>query len=252
MAEKDPFAAALERTRHPLEQKRRLAAAFRILAARGFDFGGAGHISLRDAERPSSFWVNPLGVPFSQMKVSDLVLVDASGNVVEGKHPRVRKAAFAIHSRIHEARRDVMAAAHAHPVYGTAWSTLGRLIEPLTQDACMFFEDHALFDGFSGIVADSEEGDRIAAVLGSKKAVILQNHGLLTVGETVDEAVFWLVALERVCQTAILAETVAAPRLIPPPVARATQKRIGAHSFGWLDYQPLYEEIIRTQPDVLE
>jgi ribulose-5-phosphate 4-epimerase/fuculose-1-phosphate aldolase len=243
---------ALERSLAPLEQKRRLAVACRIFAAEGFDFGGAGHISLRNPERPDSFWVNPLGVPFSHIRVSDLVLVDAEGNVVEGKHRQIRKAAFVIHSHVHAARPDVMVAAHAHSAYGTAWSTLGRLVEPITQDACIFFEDHGLLESFGGIVVESSEGGRVAAALGPRKALILQNHGLLTVGQSVDEATFWFVALERACQTAVLAESVGSPRLIPADVARQTRDKIGRHTFGWLDFQPMYERIVRTQPDVMD
>jgi len=94
--------------------------------------------------------------------VRDLLLVDDHGEVVEGDHP-VNTAAFAIHSQVHAARPDVMAAAHAHSVHGKAWSALGRLLEPITQDACAFYGDHALFDDFTGVVLDVEEGKRIAA-----------------------------------------------------------------------------------------
>ena len=76
-------------------------------------------------------------------------------------------------------------------MYGKAFSSLGRKLDPLTQDSCIFFEDHALFDDYTGVVIDLEEGKRIAHALGEAKAVILRNHGLLTVGHSVDEAVYW-------------------------------------------------------------
>src|SRR6266702_4667242 len=119
---------------------------------------------------------------FSQIKVSDLILVDHEGNVVEGSQP-VNRAAFWIHSQVHLARPDVIAAAHAHSVYGKAFSSLSKLLDPLTQDACAFFEDHGLYDDFTGVVGEVEEGRRIGQRLGPHKAVILQNHGLLTVGQ---------------------------------------------------------------------
>ncbi|PWG73443.1 class II aldolase/adducin family protein, partial [Enterococcus hirae] len=78
--------------------------------------------------------------------------------------------------------------AHAHSVYGKSWSSLGRLLDPLTQDACAFYQDHVLFDDFTGVVLDPGEGRRIAAALGPHKACILQNHGLLTVGQSVESA----------------------------------------------------------------
>src|SRR5690348_602918 len=121
-------------------RKERLAASFRLFARFGFDEGVAGHITVRDPEYPDRFWVNPFGVHFGHIRVSDLVLVDENGEVLEGKYP-VNTAAFAIHSRVHAARPDVIAAAHSHSLYGKTWSSLGRLLDPITQDACAFYED---------------------------------------------------------------------------------------------------------------
>src|SRR5436309_2424281 len=86
---------------------------------------------------------------------------------------RIPSAAFAIHSQIHAARPDVVAAAHAHSLHGKAWSALRRPLDPLTQDACAFYGDHAVFDDYAGVVLDLDEGKRIAAALASRKAVIL-------------------------------------------------------------------------------
>src|SRR4029450_7079189 len=130
----------------------------------------------------------PMGMNFKQIRVKDLILVNDQGEVVEGTWP-VNAAAFAIHSQVHAARPDVIAAAPAHSLNGKAWSSLRRPLDPLTQDSCAFYGDHALFDDFTGVVLDLEEGKRIAEALGDTKAVILANHGLLTVGTTsVDEA----------------------------------------------------------------
>src|SRR3954453_9988438 len=178
------FATLDQERRH---RKERLAAAFRLFSKFGFDEGVAGHITARDPEHSDHFWVNPFGMHFGHIRVSDLVLVNHHGEVVEGGK-LVNAAAFAIHGAIHEVRPDVVAAAHAHSLYGKTWSSLGRRLDPLTQDACAFYEDHGLFEDFTGIVYDSSEGRRIAKAMGEHKAVILQNHGLLTVGETVDEA----------------------------------------------------------------
>src|SRR5215471_6506275 len=180
------FASPEEERRH---RKERLAAGFRLFGKFGFDEGVAGHITARDPERLDHFWVNPFGMNFKHIRVSDLLLVNDRGEVVEGDHP-VNAAAFAIHSQVHAARPDVIAAAHAHSLHGKAWSSLGRLLDPITQDACAFFEDHALFDDFTGVVLDTEEGKRIGVALGDNKAVILRNHGLLTVGHSVDAAVW--------------------------------------------------------------
>src|SRR6266436_371728 len=195
------FSSVEEERRYRKEQ---LAAAFRLFAKFGFDEGVAGHITARDPELTDHFWVNPFGQHFGEICVSDLILVDHRGETVEGKGV-ANHAAFAIHSQIHEARPDVVAAAHAHSIYGKTWSSLGRLLDPITQDACAFFEDHALFDDYTGVVLDPGEGRRIARTLGEKKAIILRNHGLLTVGKSVDEAAYWFVALERSCHAQLLA-----------------------------------------------
>src|SRR5579872_5283559 len=126
-----------------LHRKQRLAAAFRLFSRFGFEEGVAGHITARDPEFPTRFWVNPFAMSFSQIKVSDLICVDETGEVVEGERA-VNRAAFAIHSQVHAARPDVVAAAHSHSIYGKSWSTLGRLLDPLTQDVCAFYNDHGL------------------------------------------------------------------------------------------------------------
>ena len=180
----------------------------------GFDEGLAGHITARDPELPDHFWVNPLGMNFKLIRVKDLILVNDRGEVVDGNWP-VNAAAFAIHSQIHAARPDVVAAAHAHSVHGKAWSSLRRPLDPLTQDSCAFYGDHAVFDDYTGVVLDLEEGKRIAHALGGNKALILANHGLLTVGQTsVDEAAWWFITMERTCQAQLLAEAAGDPVLI--------------------------------------
>jgi ribulose-5-phosphate 4-epimerase/fuculose-1-phosphate aldolase len=188
---------------------------------------------------------------FGQIGVSDLILVNDQGQVVEGKYP-VNGAAFAIHSQVHAARPDIVAAAHAHSLYGKTWSSLGRLLDPITQDVCAFYEDHSLFADFTGVVYETAEGERIAEALGNMKAVILRNHGLLTVGHTVDEAAWWLITMERSCQAQLMAEAVGTPVKIDPADAAITRQQVGSHLAGWFQFQPLWARIVREQPDLLE
>jgi len=242
------FESAGEERNH---RKQRLAAGFRLFSKFGFEEGVAGHITARDPELSDHFWVNPLGMAFSQIKASDLILVNHQGDVVEGDRP-VNAAAFAIHSQVHAARPDVVAAAHSHSLHGKAWSSLGRRLDPLTQDACAFYDDHALFDDFTGVVLDVEEGKRIAHALGETKAVILRNHGLLTVGHSVDEAVWWFVTMERTCQAQLLAEAAGTPIPIDEEHARLTAGQVGSHLAGWFSFQPLYDRIVAEQPDLLQ
>jgi ribulose-5-phosphate 4-epimerase/fuculose-1-phosphate aldolase len=180
-----------------------------------------------------------------------LVLVNEHGDVVEGDRP-INEAAFAIHSRIHMARPDVVAAAHAHSLYGKTWSSLGRLLDPLTQDACAFYQDHGLFADYTGVVYDTSEGDCIAQALGAYKAAILQNHGLLTVGATVDEAAWFFISMDRCCQSQLLAESAGKPILISHESAVVAEQQVGNPRVGWFQYQPLWDLISREQPDLFE
>jgi ribulose-5-phosphate 4-epimerase/fuculose-1-phosphate aldolase len=234
-----------------LHRKQRLASAFRLFAKFGFSEGVAGHITARDPEKQDHFWVNPFGMHFAHIRASDLVLVNESGDVVEGDRP-INEAAFAIHSRLHMARTDVVAAAHAHSLYGKTWATMGRLLDPLTQDACAFYDDHAVFSDYTGVVYDMSEGDRIAEALGHRKAVILQNHGTLTVGRTVDEAAWYFITMERSCQVQLMAEAAGKPIPISHEAALVAQKQVGNPRTAWFQYQPLYDLIVREQPDLLD
>jgi ribulose-5-phosphate 4-epimerase/fuculose-1-phosphate aldolase len=233
-----------------LHIKQRLAAAFRLFSKFGFDEGVAGHITARDPEHKECFWVNPYSTHFSQIKVSNLSLISHEGKVMAGKP--CNAAAFAIHSRVHMTRPDVVAAAHAHSVYGKSWSSLGRLLDPLTQDACAFYKDHSVFHEYNGIVYDTEEGDRIGRALGKNKAVIMINHGNLTVGQTVDEAAWWFITMERSCQAQLLAEAAGKPHLIDDENAMLTRQQLGTPYGGWVAFQPLYQRIVKEQPDLLD
>lgn len=232
------------------ERLGRLAGALRIFGRLGFGEGVAGHVTVRDPEFKDLFWVNPLGVSFKLMRVSDLICVNRAGEVVHGERP-VNRAAFVIHSAIHEARPDVEAAAHAHSVYGKAFSSLRRPLRPLTQDACVFYEDHdVVLDGGGRVVFDEESAQALAAGFRGK-AAIHANHGLLTVGHSVDEAAFWFVTLERSCQAQLLAEAAGEPFDIPHAWASQTRDLIGGHSAGWLGFQPLWQELLAYEPDFL-
>jgi ribulose-5-phosphate 4-epimerase/fuculose-1-phosphate aldolase len=242
------FSSPQEERRH---RKETLAASFRLFAKFGFDEGSAGHITARDPEHPDHFWVNPFGMHFAHVRVSDLLLVNHAGEVIEGEH-QVNAAAFAIHSQVHAARPDVIAAAHAHSMYGKTWSSLGRRLDPITQDACAFYEDHGIFEDFTGVVDQVSEAQRIAEALGNHKAVILRNHGLLTTGMSVEEAVFWFISMDRCCHSQLLAEAAGKPIKIAHESALRTRGQIGSHRAGWFQFQPLWNLITREQPDLFD
>lgn len=237
-------------------RKERLAVAFRIFAHYGFDYGLAGHITARDPELTDHFWVNPLGVHFARMRVSDLLLVNRHGETVVGEQP-LNQAAFAIHAAIHEAHPTVIAAAHTHSTYGKAWSALGRKLDPLSQDSCIFYQDHVLFDDFTGVVLDTSEGQRIAQALRKPdghtyKAAILQNHGILTAGPSVESAAWWYLALENASHTQLLVEAAGTPQPIGHEVAALTHSQIGGPSGAVHAFNSLYQGLITAEPDVLD
>ena len=189
---------------------------------------------------------------FSHIRASDLLLVNSQGEVIEGDQP-VNTAAFAIHSRIHAARPDTVAAAHAHSLHGKAWASLGRLLDPITQDACAFYGDHALFDDFTVVVEEMAEGDCIAQAFGPCKALILRNHGLLTVGSSVDEAAWFFITMERSCQVQLLAEAAGKPvHIDTDECAQNTRDQVAGGINGWFQYQPMWNMISRDEPDIFE
>lgn len=233
-------------------RKQKLAGALRIFGRFGFGEGVAGHITVRDPEFPDHFWVNPLAVSFRHMKVSDLILVNHQGEVVYGKHA-VNRAAYVLHAAVHAARPDVISAAHAHSVYGKAFSALGIPLDPLTQDSCAFYECNTVISDHGGAVVFEEQAGRdFAAAFGQNRAAIHQNHGHFTVGASVDEAVFWFACFERCAQSQLLAMAAGTPKKIPHDLALYTRENAGSAQVGWIHFQPLWQEICRTDPDLFD
>jgi len=233
-------------------RKAKLAGALRIFGKFGFGEGVAGHITVRDPEFPDHFWVNPFGMSFRHICQSDLILVNHLGDVVYGSKP-VNRAAFVLHAAIHSARPDVIAAAHAHSPYGKSFSSLGMPLAPLTQDACTFYDDHTVIAEQGGaVVFEEAAGKEFASLFPNGKAAIHQNHGLFTVGETVDEAAYWFITMERSCQAQLMAMAAGEPNHINHEYATYTREQTGYPLAGWFQFQPLWQEITRTDPELFD
>ncbi|KAJ5492990.1 Meiotically protein [Penicillium diatomitis] len=238
----------------PLQQrqwmKEHMAAAFRYFGKMGYAEGVSGHISMRDPILKDHFWMNPFAKHFSMIKASDLVLLDSEGYVAEGgAQLPINEAGFMIHSEIHKARPDVVAAAHTHGVYGKTWSAFGKPIEMLTQDACNFYGRLSVYDDHGGVALSREEGRQIAQALGKDSiACILQNHGLLTVGRTVDEAAILYSMLDNACHAQLMAEAAAAngipKRMINDDIAKYTAEFAQNPHNLYTEFQPEYELIV--------
>ena len=234
--------------------KQRLVAACRAFALEGFDYGFAGHLTIRDPARPELYWTNPMCVHFAQVKVSNLILVDHSGHVIEGDYA-VNRAGFVLHAAVHEANPDILAMCHAHTVYGTAFAALGRPLDPISQDAAAFFEDHIVIKDEAGQVAVEEKaGLAVADWFKGVKAAIHQNHGLLTASRhSIEAAAFWFIALERCCRQQLLVDaTGKTPLLIPPDRSRYSREHVGSEYIGWLHFQTIYDHLAKTQPDMFD
>ncbi|MEU9336947.1 class II aldolase/adducin family protein [Streptomyces sp. NPDC048290] len=232
-------------------RKTQLALAFRIFARYGFDEGIAGHITARDPEFPDRFWVNPYAVHFSRIKVSDLLLIDEEGRVVEGER-RTNKAAFWIHSSIHRARPDVTAVCHAHTLHGRAFAALDKLLDPIVQESCAFAGDHVLFDEYKGLVLERAEGERIAERLGGARAAILRHHGLLTVGRSVEEAAWWFITMERAAQMQLLADAAGTPRIMSDEEVRLAHRQFSNANMARHNFALLADLVTEEEPDVLK
>jgi len=241
----DPYAEREFRKQH-------LAAAFRFLAREGYDDAStAGHISVRDPVNPDTFWINPFAKSFKYMKVSDLVLVDEEGVVLpEGNQHCINAAGFAIHSAIHKARPDAVAAVHTHSTWGKAFSSLPyEGFDMITQDACRIYNDYAFYREFGGVVLDEAEGRRIAEALGDKSALILQNHGLLTVSNlTVDGAVSLFATVERLCHVQMIADQTAKAKGIDTIKIGDEEARfshqVSSDEMRYISFQPYFEELM--------
>jgi ribulose-5-phosphate 4-epimerase/fuculose-1-phosphate aldolase len=214
-------------------RKRRLALAYRVFGAMRWGSVGDGHISARDPSRQDHFWLARYGVPFGLVTVDDLVLVGPDGSVVEGEG-WINPAAYHIHWPIHEARPDVVSAAHTHTPFGTSFCALVEPLRPISQESCAFFEDHAVFDDEEVDIVCTDGGKRIAAALGQARAVLLRNHGTLTVGGSVDECVGWYLMLERACEVHV---KVPGARPISAAAARRAYGSVGAPGSGWQVFQ---------------
>lgn len=226
-------------------RKRRLAAAFRIFAKLGYQEGVMGHFSVRDPERVDHYWANPYATDFGGITADDLVLYNFDGQIVEGKNRTVHYGNTIIHIPVLKTRPDVIAVAHTHSIHGRAWSSLNRLLDPISSEAAAFYQRHAVYDTYL-----HGEGYSLANAIGNNRALILKNHGILTVGSSVDEAAYWFISMERAAHVQLLAEAAGEPELIPHEHAEQISEATGALK-GWLSFQPFYQDIVRQHPELL-
>jgi ribulose-5-phosphate 4-epimerase/fuculose-1-phosphate aldolase len=228
-----------------------LAAAFRLAVRMDLHEGVCNHFSvmLPDAK---TFLLNRYGLHWSEVTASNLLALDAAGNILQGEGEFEKTASY-IHSRIHLANPRAACVLHTHMPYATSLTLLenGRL-EMVEQNALRFHDDIAYDDTYNGLVVDNAEGDRLARVLGSKRVMFLANHGVIVVGPSVAEAFDLLYYLERACRLQVLAKSMNSKlRAVRPEVVRETYRLLLADSskYAGAHFSALKRILDREEPD---
>lgn len=208
-----------------------LAATLRWAARLGLHEGICNHFSVAADERGDRFLVNPLGIHWSEVKASDLVLADAGGRVLEGAH-EVEATAFFIHSRIHLRNPAARCVLHTHMPYALALCLVeGGRLEMVEQNALRFHDRIAYDEEYGGLALDGSEGDRLAAALGNKSVAFLAAHGVIVTGPTIAQAFDDLYYLERAAKAQVLARSTGLPlKRIPNSVVTRTAQQMVSES----------------------
>ena len=203
-----------------------LAACYRLVALHGWDDLVFTHISARVPGPEDHFLINAYGLLFEEMTASSLVKVDLDGNKVLDTEYGINPAGFTIHSAVHAARHDAGCVLHTHTRAGVALSTLAEGLQPISQISLFPFSTLAYHD-YEGIALNEDEKPRLVADLGDKRAMILRNHGLLTLGETVADAFLMMYALETSCQIQLMARSTGSEIVpVPQPIVAGIQAQV--------------------------
>jgi ribulose-5-phosphate 4-epimerase/fuculose-1-phosphate aldolase len=237
------------------EQKARrdLAAAHRLAVMENLHEGTWNHFSLKHPERPEQIFLTPGNIHWSEVCASNLALMGPQREMVAGDiEPNF--AAWIIHYPIHRARPDLQCLMHAHPPYATAMSMCEGLEfnDRSCQAATHFYRDIAYFDVYDGALREEEEGERMAAALGTRRVLVLRNHGVLVGGASVGHAWQSLYLFERACMFQMLAATVPNRPLNLIPSEIAAKEGEYAHHPVWEErFQNLKRVLDRREPSYL-
>ena len=214
-----------------LEARVDLAAALRWAHRLGLGEGICNHFSLELPGRPGYFLINPQGLHWSEVTPGDLVVVDASGRKVEGRH-RVEPTAFFIHGAMHRSKPSAKCVLHTHMPYATALTVIqGGRLEWASQNSLKFHDRVAYDDNYNGLALDEAEGERMCAAAQGADVLFLANHGVIVCGTSVATAFDDLYYLERACMLQVLAMGTGRPlRIVPERVAGLTGRQMAEDS----------------------
>ncbi|AOX18816.1 ribulose-5-phosphate 4-epimerase [Kozakia baliensis NRIC 0488] len=229
-----------------------LAAAYRLIALYGMTDLVYTHLSVRLPGSAHRFLVNPYGLLFEEVTASSLVVVDADGHPAQETDSPFNPAGFVIHSAVHRARPDAACVMHTHTLAGMTVAAQKAGILPLNQISMEFY-GRVGFHSYEGIAADDNlsERERLVHDLGGNIGIILQNHGLLTVGETVAQTFYRTWYLEQACRIQIAVQSTGVPPAIPSEayILRAREQFVSDPDQGRLSWQALRRKLDREQPD---
>ena len=213
-----------------------LAAAYRLVAHYGMDDSIYTHISARVPGAEDQFLINPFGMLFRDITASSLVKIDLNGRILDDSPWDVNPAGFTIHSAVHAARHDAACVLHTHTVAGVAVSSLAGGLQPCNQWALQFY-NRVTYHEFEGIALDHAERDRLVTDLGpTSRAMILRNHGLMTLGRTVSEAFILMLNLERACRVQLAIQSSGEP--IHPVPAEVCERTAQQYEGGETTLEP--------------
>jgi ribulose-5-phosphate 4-epimerase/fuculose-1-phosphate aldolase len=232
------------------QAKADLAAALRLAVRFGFEEGICNHFTYAIPGRSDLFLLHRYGKHWSQMRASDILLLNADGKVLEGEG-EAEATAFWIHSRVHVMHPRARAVLHSHMPYATALTCLAdpRLL-PLSQTSLKFWNEVAYDPDYNGIAVEREEGDRIAAALGDKSIVFMANHGVMVVAETIARAFEDLYYLERAAELQVKAFSSGQPlKLISDNIAGMTKSQMQHCDYSQQHFTALKELLVGEQPD---
>ena len=248
---KKPRSVRAQVGREEWEARVNLAACYRLMAEFGMTEMVANHISARVPGRHDEFLINPYGMLYEEMTASSMIKVDIDGNVLfNASDYDVNRAGYVIHSAVHGALPDVDCVIHTHTLAGMAVSAMNKGIMPISQSSMRFAE--IAYHDFEGPALNLDERARLVADLGNREAMVLRNHGLLTVGTSIPECFNSMFRLERACQLQVMALSCNTEiRLPPDEVVRHTQYSYAPTTrrrWGVMEWPALLRKLDRIDP----
>jgi ribulose-5-phosphate 4-epimerase/fuculose-1-phosphate aldolase len=223
-----------------------LACALRILAREGWHENLSGHITV--ASYDGGMWCNPWGIWWEEVRTSDILHLDADGEIVHGRWD-VTPAVF-LHTELHRARADAAVVVHNHPYYATLLATMGELPQMVHQNSCIFDGELTLVDEYGGI-EDANDGAWLARQIGDASGILLAHHGAIVTAPSIPEACYRATAFERMCRFTF--DTIAAGRKPDeiPAQARASLKPLLQQNTPQAYWDGAVRRLLREEPEVL-